>query len=150
MKGMIWFDMDGTIANLYAVENWLAKLQEHDVSPYTEAEVMHNMSQLARLLNKVQAIGYEIGIISWLSKNPTSDYNKAVTNAKLNWLSLHLKSVRFNEINIVSYGTPKSNFMKTENDILFDDEEPNRTAWKGQAFTPNEITPILKRLLHQE
>lgn len=147
MKKMVWFDMDGTIANLYAVENWLPKLRDYDASPYAEAEVMLNMSQLARLLNKVQAIGYGIGIISWLSKFPTPEYDEAVTEAKLNWLNVHLKSVRFNEINIVSYGTPKSDFMETEEDILFDDEERNREEWEGEAYEPNEIIEILKKLL---
>jgi len=147
MKRMIWFDMDGTIANLYAVENWLPKLRDYDASPYAEAEVMLNMSQLARLLNQVQAIGYGIGIISWLSKFPTPEYDEAVTEAKLHWLSVHLKSVHFNEINIVNYGTPKSDFMETEEDILFDDEERNREEWEGEAYEPNEIIEILKKLL---
>ena len=30
----IWFDMDGTIANLYGVDNWLDKLHASDASPY--------------------------------------------------------------------------------------------------------------------
>ena len=29
----IWLDMDGTIANLYAVENWLPKLRAFDPDP---------------------------------------------------------------------------------------------------------------------
>lgn len=147
MKKMVWFDMDGTIANLYAVENWLPKLREHDASPYVEAEVMHNMSQLARLLNKVQAVGYGIGIISWLSKCPTAEYDKAVTEAKRAWLGQHLASVKFDAVNIVSYGTPKTKFMETANDILFDDEEKNRTDWTGEAYEPNEIIKVLKELL---
>lgn len=147
MKKMVWFDMDGTIANLYAVENWLPKLRDCDASPYAEAEVMLNMNTLARLLNKLQKQGYGIGIISWLSKFPTPEYNKAVTEAKLNWLNIHLKSVHFNKINIVSYGTPKSNFMKTDEDILFDDEEKNRKEWEGKAYEPKEIIETLKKLL---
>lgn len=147
MKKTIWFDMDGTIANLYAVDNWLLKLRDYDASPYAEAEVMHNMSQLARLLNRVQAVGYGIGIISWLSKFPTPEYDEAVTQAKLNWLGRHLKSVHFDEIHIVSYGTPKSDFMDTDDDILFDDEEQNRQDWEGEAYKPNEIMEILKELL---
>ena len=147
MKKMVWFDMDGTIANLYAVENWLPKLRGQDASPYAEAEVMHNMNQLARLLNKVQAVGYGIGIISWLSKCPTAEYDKAVTEAKRAWLGQHLKSVKFDAINIVSYGTPKTDFMETEKGILFDDEEQNRTDWTGEAHEPNEIIPILKELI---
>ena len=31
---MICFDMDGTIADLYAVPNWLDKLRAEDASPY--------------------------------------------------------------------------------------------------------------------
>lgn len=147
MKKMIWFDMDGTIADLYSVDNWLPKLREQDASPYAEAEVMLNMSLLARLLNRVQAIGYGIGIISWLSKCPTPEYDEAVTEAKLAWLKLHLHSVQWDEVNIVSYGIPKSRFMETDEDILFDDERQNREEWDGEAYEPKEILSVLKELL---
>lgn len=63
-KMTIYFDMDGTIANLYGVENWLEKLRACDASPYEEAEPLIDLAQLARLLNKLQRKGYEIGIIS--------------------------------------------------------------------------------------
>lgn len=145
----IWFDMDGTIANLYEVENWLPKLQSSDPSPYAEAKVMMNMSLLARTLNKLTSCGYSIGIISWTSKNGTEDYNEAVAQAKINWLSQHLKSVDFSKIYIVKYGTPKYTF-KSSNDILFDDEEHNRVSWGDGAYSPNEIFSVLKKLLHEE
>ena len=118
----IHFDLDGTLANLYAVDNWLEKLHSYDPSPYIDAAVMLNMSLLARLLNRVQRAGYKISIISWLSKCPTPEYDEAVTTAKLEWLETHLRSVSWDEINIVAHGTPKSNFMNSKNDILFDDE----------------------------
>jgi len=145
----IYFDMDGTIADLYAVENWLPKLRASDASPYEEAEVMLNMSVLARYLNKLQKLGYEIGIISWTSKGGTEKYNRAVEVAKLNWLHDHLKSVSFDEIYIVDYGTPKQDFAD-ETDILFDDNEDIRNEWTGQAYEPSEILSILSGLLHQE
>lgn len=145
----IYFDMDGTIADLYAVENWLPKLRASDASPYEEAEVMLNMSVLARYLNKLQKLGYQIGIISWTSKGGTEKYNRAVEVAKLNWLHDHLKSVSFDEIYIVDYGTPKQDFAD-ETDILFDDNEDIRNEWTGQAYEPSEILSILSGLLHQE
>jgi hypothetical protein len=145
----IMFDMDGTIADLYAVDNWLSKLQASDPSPYVEAEVMLNMSILARYLNKLQKLGYEIGIISWTSKNGTERYNRAVAVAKLNWLHDHLRSVSFDDIYIVEYGTPKQNFAD-ETDILFDDNEEVRNDWTGKAYEPSEILSILSGLLHQE
>ena len=63
MKRTIWFDMDGTLNRFYDVPDWLPKLRSFDPSPYAEAEVMHNMSLLARYLNKLQKMGYRIGII---------------------------------------------------------------------------------------
>ena len=150
MKKFVWFDMDGTISNLYGVNNWLEMLRSFDPTPYAEAEVMLNMSLLARLLNRVQSAGYGIGIISWLSKCPTPEYNEAVTTAKVAWLNKHLKSVCFDEIYIVDYGTPKSDFMETDDDILFDDEEQNRNSWEGEAYEPDDIIKVLKNLLNEE
>ena len=98
MEKWIWFDMDGTISDLYGVENWLEKLQSSNPEPYAFASVMVNMSLLARYLNKIQKNGYSIGIISWLSKNSTDEYDELVTEAKLTWLKIHLKSVVWNEI----------------------------------------------------
>ena len=100
----IYFDMDGTIANLYAVENWLPKLRNEDASPYLEAAPLLHLATLARLLHKAQSNGHKIGIVSWLSKNATATYDKAVTNAKLEWLATHLKSVEFDEIKIAKSG----------------------------------------------
>lgn len=143
MEKKIWLDMDGTIANLYAVENWLPMLRAYDPTPYAQAEPMWNMSSLARLLHKAQRLGYEIGIISWLSKESTQEYDNAVTVAKIEWLQLHLPSVVFNEIIIVAYGTPKHEICQG---ILFDDELKNRECWGEGAFEPSELLDFLRNL----
>ena len=143
----IWFDMDGTIANLYGVDGWLDMLRAYDPKPYAEAEVMLNMSTLARYLHKVQEAGISIGIISWLSKCSIPSYDEAVEEAKLTWLKKHLPSVDWDFVYIVNYGTDKSSFMYTADDILFDDEERNREGWGGEAFTPDEIMEVLKGLV---
>ena len=126
----ICFDMDGTIANLYGVEGWLENLINEDVRPYREAEVLLNMNVLARRLNKCGS----------------ENYNKAVTETKKAWLRKHLGSVKFDEINIVKYGTNKAQFAKSENDILFDDEKPNRDGWTGKAYDVNNILEVLKAI----
>ncbi len=143
----IWFDMDGTIADLYGVDGWLDNLIAKETRPYDEAKPLVNLSHLARLLNALQRIGFRIGIISWLAKNSNDEYDEAVTIAKLKWLKRHLASVQFDEINIVPYGTPKANFSNDFSDILFDDEAPNREAWNGTAYTETVIIETLKALL---
>lgn len=142
----IYFDLDGTLANLYAVEGWLNDLEAQNTRPYEEARVMHNMSTLARLLNKAQTNGIQIGVISWLSKSGTDSYNKAVAKVKRKWLKKHLKSVHFDEVHIVPYGTPKSTVARNIG-ILFDDEERNRLEWsKGNAYPPEKIFEVLKKI----
>lgn len=142
----ICFDMDGTIANLYGVEGWLNDLINENTRPYEMAQVMLNMNTLARRLNQLQNKGYELVIISWLSKNGSAAYDEAVTAAKLAWLKKHLNSVRWNEIHIVRYGTNKAQFASSDEDILFDDEGNNRVNWIGQAYDVTNILEILKNL----
>ena len=139
----IYFDMDGTIANLYGVDGWLDYLINKETTPYEIARPMVNFSYLARLLNKLQRNGYTIGIISWTAKNSTEEYNARVARAKREWLKKHLPSVRFDEIHIVEYGTPKSTCGKG---ILFDDEEKNRLEWNGTAYNVNNILEVLRNL----
>lgn len=146
MNTTIYFDMDGTIANLYGVENWLDYLRNNDETPYTVAEPLVRLASLARVLNNLQRKGYKIGIISWLAKNSSTDYDEKVTKAKRAWLNKHLHSVTFDEINIVTYGTPKQMFAKTNNDILFDDEAKNRNDWTGKAFDVTNIIETLRGL----
>lgn len=143
----LYFDMDGTIANLYGVDGWLDDLINYNPRPYKEATPLINLSLFARYLNQLQALGINIGIVSWLSKNSTDEYDEMVTRAKEKWLRQHLKSVHWDEIHIVAYGTPKQTVV---NDIgfLFDDEKPNRENW-GEKYTydEKEILETLKSWL---
>ena len=140
------FDMDGTIANLYGVENWLDKLRAEDPTPYAEAKPLLRLNTLARMLNKLQRQGYNLAIISWLAKGGSDDYMEAIKQAKREWLRKHLSSVQWDRIIIISYGTPKERYCETADDILFDDERGNREAWNGKAFDVNNIIETLKEL----
>lgn len=144
MTKTIWFDMDGTIANLYAVEGWLADLRAERTRPYDEAAPMLRMATLARLLNRLQREGWKIGIISWLSKCGTDLYDGQVTLAKMLWLHKHLPSVSWDTIHIVKYGTNKYNVCG--GGILFDDEAHNRETWGDLAYEPDQILQVLRNL----
>ena len=142
----IWFDMDGTIADLYGVENWLEMLINEDATPYAIAKPLLNLALLARLMNKAQKNGYEICVVTALAKNSTKEYDEKVIKAKKMWLGTHLKSVKFNEIRFVPYTFVK-NDVNTGNDILFDDEERHLTAWTGEAVHATRIIETLKALV---
>lgn len=144
LKKIINLDCDGTWIDLYGVENWLDDLINERTRPYEEAKPLVNLSLLARTLNQLQRIGYEINIISWTSKNSSYEYHEAVKNAKINWLKKHIPSVAWDNLYIVAYGTPKQTLSSG---YLFDDEEKNRLAWGEGAMTEKDLIKKLRSLL---
>ena len=145
MKKAIYFDMDGTIADLYGVNGWLEMLIAESVNPYVIAKPMLEMVKFSKALNLLHKKGYHIGLISWTSKGGTAEYNERVAAAKKFWLTENGYS-RFDEIKIVPYGTPKEKAVDFPAGILFDDEEKNRFGWTGKAYTPAEFMEILEAL----
>ena len=140
----IWFDMDGTIADLYGVVGWLEDITARNTRPYTEAKGIGNLAHIARLLNKAKAKGHEVGIISWTAKNAPAEYNARIATAKREWLARHLPAVKWDAVRVVEYGTNKREACGAG--ILFDDEKPNREAWGAGAHEPREIVEVLKAL----
>lgn len=143
MTKILNFDMDGTFVDFYGVEGWLACLLNADATPYKVARPLFNMSLFARTLNKLHSEGWEINIISWCAKNATADFDRKVIDAKTAWLARHLPSVKWDNINILPYGTPKHSVSCG---ILFDDEEGNRNGWGDGAYDVHNILGILKTL----
>jgi len=141
----IYFDMDGTIADLYGVEGWLEMLRAENPKPYKVAEPLVDMRLLARVLHTLQREGVRIGIISWLSKSGSPTYNEKVEEIKRKWLKTHLKSVNFDEIHILAYGTPKTSVI-TDKSVLFDDEAYNRYEWRQSKNTAYNVTDIIATL----
>lgn len=137
MPKMICFDMDGTIADTYAVPNWLQKLRAEDVSPYAEAEPLWDMEKLREILLKLSAQGWEIRVITWLSMNSSYAYKKAVTQAKKEWLEKY--NFPADKCHFVAYGTTKANAIRksAESAILIDDNEKIRNGWHlGMTIDP--------------
>lgn len=145
---MIYFDMDGTIADLYAVENWLLRLRDEDATPYLEAKPMCDMTILSELLTEAKARGYGVGIITWLSKGATKAYKKAIKQAKKQWLNNYL-GVELDEAHFIQYGTRKDYVAKDKQGLIFDDDERVRAKWRGTAINPTEqnIIEVLQEII---
>ena len=150
---MICFDMDGTIADLYGVENWLPMLRAYNPTPYRVAEPMWDMEELATVLMALQAKGIEIRIITWLSAESTPEYDRAVRMAKVDWLRHY--DFPFDHFHGVQYGATKADSVRKalhneDTAILFDDNAKVRKGWTmGEAIDPTtcDIIEFLKGLL---
>lgn len=149
MRKMLVFDMDGTIADLYGVEGWLTDLQEEKTRPYEIAEPLYDMNELKKILHRLQENGWQIVVTTWLAKNASKAYNKAVTIAKKNWLERF--NFPYDEIHCVKYGTTKANCTRKKADfqVLIDDNKKVRDGWT-LGITVNaehDIFPFLKALI---
>ena len=150
---MICFDMDGTIANLYGVKNWLPKLQNSDPTPYKVAKPLWDMNELREVLIALQQRGIEIRVITWLAMDSTEVYKRLVRQAKIEWLT----KVDFpiDHFHAQAYGTTKANAVRGalavgETAILIDDNDKVRKGWHlGETINPTEenIIEVLRALI---
>ena len=130
MKGWIWFDMDGTIVDLYSDKKWLEKLKNEDVSLFQRADSLYGTGELVGLLLELKMRGFNIGIISWTPPQSSRDYISAVIDAKRFWLKERFLDYLFDKILITDYETPKQETCKRfGTGILVDDKEEIRNAW---------------------
>lgn len=148
MKTLV-FDMDGTIADLYGVEGWLADLRGENARPYEVASPMYDMSNLKEILLQFKRQGWRIVVTTWLSKGSTKAYDKKVREAKLAWLAKY--NFPYDEIHLVKYGTTKANCTRKHGgyQVLVDDNEKVRDGWRlGDTIDANKnIIESLKNLL---
>lgn len=150
MKLTVILDMDGTIADLYKVENWLSKLRNFDPTPYTEAALM--VAGIAEAVKAIREAGAEVKVVSWLSKETNSDFDKLVRKAKRDWLAE--QGIEVDSVRCVPYGTQKAYYRNPENiNILFDDNAEVRESFEGfnNCFaldpTENNIAEVLMELM---
>ena len=149
MKKLLVFDMDGTIANLYNVPNWLEDLQSYNPRPYKIAKPMYDMDYLRCLLELLkEKKQYEIAITTWLSKDSTEKYDLEVTQVKKEWVDSY--EFPYDHFYAVPYGTPKHTVTSAEHHIIIDDNEEVRLQWDGISIDATKnIIPILEKLLEK-
>ena len=156
-RKVLVFDMDGTLADLYAVDNWLEELRSYNPRPYQVALPKCDMELLANILEFLRTKGWIIAITSWLSMETTPEYDELVREAKLEWLEKY--KFPYDVAHIVKYGTTKANCTRKLGgyQILVDDNAKIRRGWRlGDTIDANgdiinEITKLmLDELMREE
>ena len=130
MGKILYFDMDGTIADLYGVEGWLEDLQAEKTRPYIEARPLVNTIKFNLYLYLAARAGYKFGVISWLSKGGSARYNEEVTVAKKEWLARYFPILAASpNNNFLPYGTPKHKVAARPLGVLVDDDKGVGCDW---------------------
>ena len=128
MEKILNWDMDGTIADLYGVEDWMKMRDACDSTPYKIAEALVDMYELWCVLEMFRTAGWTINIISWNSRSGDTAYHKEVRKAKVEWLEGMGILGCFDHIHVVKYGKPKNYIAKG---ILVDDNKEVRQRWEN-------------------
>ena len=139
MNKTLVFDMDGTIADLYGVENWLEDLRAENPRPYEVARPLYSMTCLNDLLYCFKLLGWKIVVTTWLAKGSSKEYDNLVRQAKLAWLEKY--DFPYDEIHLVKYGTTKADCTRKIGgfQILIDDNEKIRNGWTlGDTIDANK------------
>lgn len=145
----IYFDMDGTIADLYGYEGWLEMLRAEDTTPYEECGCLVDFVELRKVLDEFIAAGVTIGVISWGAMGGSREYCKRTRQAKKAWCDRYFPNM-FSEFHVVKYGTPKHQVRNIRDSILVDDNEDVRNAWSGLTIdATKDIIELLKTLLEE-
>jgi hypothetical protein len=144
------FDMDGTIANFYGVDGWLADLRNENTRPYEVASPLYDMDILNSILNAFKNKGWNIVVTTWLAKDGSQEFNNRTRVAKKEWLDRY--NFPYDDVHMVKYGTTKANCTRKLGgfQILVDDNANVRKGWTlGATIDANEniIETLLKILM---
>lgn len=146
MSKVIAWDMDGTLADLYGVDNWLDKLHKEDATPYQEARPLVDVEALTATLKTLKAAGYVLAIVSWLAGGSSKHYDQDVRQAKRAWIEKYFPGI-FDEIHLVKYGTTKRQVVRRYDEaILVDDNAKVRKGFRGQTIDASNPEIMLQEL----
>ena len=151
MNKTLVFDMDGTIANFYGVDNWLENIRNENTRPYEVAKPLYDMEVLNAILITLKSQGWRIAITTWLAMNSSVEFENRTRNAKLEWLAKY--DFPYDEIHMIRYGRTKADATRhlSGYQILVDDNAKIRQGWHlGSTIDANknildELLKVLER-----
>ena len=132
-KTIVYLDMDGTIANLYGLENWLERLLNEDKTVFIDCEPLTTEKHLLSLYPLEK---YDIRILSMTPKNASQAYCKSVEQQKNIWLDKYFPQLK--KRIYMKYGYNK-NLKNSKNAILIDDNAKIRENYNGMALYPEWV-----------
>jgi len=154
-KIMFWFDMDGTLYDLYKIPNWLERLRNYDITVYGEEhQVISRGLQVVRyiegikydyaLKDNLKNIEIDLGTITWGSKVANYSFNMQTALTKRSWLiACGMDELAKHNYYCLPYGIPKHEVAQwhdykistkqTTLHILFDDNKEIRAEWRAQG-----------------
>lgn len=148
----IYFDMDGTVADLYGEKNWLDNLRNEREGSFINLRPLVDMNELAMVCHQLMNLGYSFGVITWLPMGASYEFERVCEEEKRAWIEEFMPWV--SEFYAQSYGVPKqyAPSKRAAEMILVDDNAEVRAMWntevqRSSIDATQDIIKELKKLL---
>lgn len=148
----IYFDMDGTVANLYGEKNWLDNLRNEREGSFINLRPLVDMNELAMVCHQLMNLGYSFGVITWLPMGASYEFERVCEEEKRAWVEEFMPWV--SEFYAQSYGVPKqyAPSKRAAEMILVDDNAEVRAMWntevqRSSIDATQDIIKELRKLL---
>lgn len=148
----IYFDMDGTVADLYGEKNWLNNLRNEREGSFINLRPLVDMNELAMVCHQLMNLGYSFGVITWLPMGASYEFERVCEEEKRAWVEEFMPWV--SEFYAKSYGVPKqyAPSKRAAEMILVDDNAEVRAMWntevqRSSIDATQDIIKELRKLL---
>lgn len=135
----IWFDMDGTIAELYKVPGWLEMLRTSDWRVYDKCLPRAHFDRINSAIEALTAHGWQVGVITWASKGIGWGMDcDCIGDVKFNWLNRYFPALADGKFACIPYGESKAQYLLDmenagEVNYLVDDNKEVREDWRAHS-----------------
>lgn len=148
----IYFDMDGTVADLYGEKNWLDNLRNEREGSFINLRPLVDMNELAMVCHQLMNLGYTFGVITWLPMGASYEFERVCEEEKRAWVEEFMPWV--SEFYAQSYGVPKqyAPSKRAAEMVLIDDNAEVRAMWntevqRSSIDATQDIIKELRKLL---
>lgn len=152
MTKVIYFDMDGTVADLYGTEKWLENLVNERAGTFADLAPMVDMVELRKVCGELMLQGWQFGVITWLPMQASKEYEEVCAREKREWANKYLPWIT--EFYAQTYGVPKqyAPVKRAGRMVLVDDNDEVREMWttavqRTAIDAKGNIVEELKKLL---
>ena len=149
------FDLDGTLYDLYGLENWLSLLRNEQEGAFTLSFPLFG-AEFYVIISNLLAKGVIFNVITWLPMGASKEYEEICTREKREWCKNFLPFIT--NFTAQPYGVPKQKGIvkNAQTEILIDDNIEVCKVWETQkrrkyyqVTKEKNVTQILQEIYNE-
>lgn len=141
MNKVVYFDMDGTIADLYGVSDCFKRLDNMDAAVYSEAKPI---DKYINMLKEFHTMGYKVVILSALGMVSSKQFDEDTIRNKGIWLDTYVGKEYIDERIYIPNTKHKELYQLFGKGILVDDDDRVLMNWNYDRIKAVNDNKVIK------